>query len=278
MNSSRTLKILLAYDGGEFKGFAVNPGVLTVGGKLQDAFDKILPPSHHETEKKENTPQPKEEAKLKIVCAGRTDAGVHAWGQVVSVSPVPDLPLSELKASLQALCGPSILIREVSWAEEGFDARASAKSRLYYYHISNRPDSTPLIRNYCWQISDLLDLRAMKKPLRCLLGENDFTSFCKKPPRTSLNNPEGKPNSLIRHVFRAGWEMPDKSDPSYLRFYIEANAFCHQMVRSIVGTLVEMGKGQMDPKSMAEIVESKDRSKAGQPAPSRGLTLQEVSY
>ncbi len=215
-----------------------------------------------------------------LVCAGRTDAGVHAWGQVVSVYPkgsaqlisagrgAPDL--EKIRTSLNHICGQDISVRSISWAPPEFDARRSAKSRLYFYHISNRPDLNPLIRRTSWHVSEPLDMKAMSKAARAFKGKHDFTAFCKKPADES--------KSMVRNVLRVGWEKPEKADPTLLRFYIEANAYCHQMVRFIVGTLVATGKNRLLVKSIPSIIADRDKSRVADPAPAHGLILQEVSY
>lgn len=255
MGESNRLKILLAYDGANFRGIALNPDVPTVAGTLKMALEQVL-----------NRP-------VLLRYAGRTDAGVHAFGQVVSVEFNSEVgaklkvDLPKLKVALQSLCRDEVSIREVSWADSNFDARWDAKSRLYHYFISNQPDMNPFVRHISWHIRDSLDLKAMKKATRYFLGENDFSSFCRKP--------DNEDKSLIRFVMNAGWEVQDNN---LLRFHIRANSFCQQMVRSIVGTLVDVGRGNKSPKDMEAIFAAKNRSMVVKLAPPQGLILQKVFY
>jgi tRNA pseudouridine38-40 synthase len=247
------IRLTVAYDGSDFSGFASNPGVRTVGGTLAAALERVL---GHPVE---------------LTCAGRTDAGVHAWGQVVSFDtwgePVdPTL----LQRSVNRQCGPRIVVREAGVAPEGFDARRSARSRRYRYTVLNRPVADPFLAATTWHVDEPLDLPAMRLACDPLIGEHDFSSFCRRP-RTS----SGAPPSLVRRVLGAGWR--DLGD-GLLRFEIEATSFCHQMVRSVVGTLVETGTGRKRAGEVRAIVEARDRSAAGQLAPAHGLCLWEVRY
>ncbi len=248
------VRLTVAYDGAGFHGFAANRGVVTVGGTLQQKLARVL--RHPVT----------------LVVAGRTDAGVHGWGQVVSFdAPAEGLDLVALQAAVNKMCGGRIVVREAAIAEPGFDARFSARSRVYRYTVLNRPVPDPFLAATSWWVPSPLDVRAMSLGCDPLIGEHDFSSFCRRP-----KVPEGEdPPSLVRRVVDARWEDLGEG---VLRFQIEASAFCHQMVRSVVGTLVEMGSGRRKAGEMAAILRSRDRSSAGQPAPPHGLVLWEVSY
>lgn len=243
--------MLIAYDGSPFRGFAEQPNVKTVAGVLAGAAGRVL--GHP----------------VSLTCAGRTDAGVHARGQVVhfdSARASDELDLAGLQRSLNKMLAPSIVVRDIAEAPEGFDARHSATGRRYRYTVLNRPVPDPFLAAYAWHVEDPLDLRAMQLACDPLIGEHDFAAFCRRPP-------DG--GSLVRRVREAEWA---DAGEGVLQFEITANAFCHQMVRSVVGTLVEVGTGRKRAGDIAAIIRSGERRQAGQPAPPQGLCLWEVFY
>ncbi|MCY4162817.1 MAG: tRNA pseudouridine(38-40) synthase TruA [bacterium] len=260
------LRAVLAYDGGPFHGFAPNPGVRTVGGDLADALSVCL-----------RTP-------VEITCAGRTDKGVHARAQVVSFD-VPasaitsDLSLGELQRSLNKMLGPAIAIREITQAHNSFSARFDAQSRTYRYSIVNDAVANPFLAATAWHYPQHLDVEAMNAAARHLLGTNDFASFCRLQ-----HSRDGNEKSRVRHVLKAHWiqvqsnTSPIKDVNRFLQFEITASSFCQQMVRSITGTLTDIGTGRWPPDAMASILAAKDRSKANNLAPPQGLCLWEVTY
>ncbi|MFN0092642.1 MAG: tRNA pseudouridine(38-40) synthase TruA [Acidimicrobiales bacterium] len=242
------VRMTVAYLGTSFHGFAPNPGVRTVGGVLGEALARVL------------------RAPVELTCAGRTDAGVHAFGQVVSFdAPARGLDLVALARTLNKLCGPHIAVRELAEAP-GFDARFSARSRVYRYELlcSSTPD--PFLAATAWRVPPPLDLAALRLGCDPLIGQHDFAAFCRRPPGDA---------STVRTVLDAAWR--DLGGGRY-RFQIEAAAFCHQMVRSVVGTLVEVGSGRKRAGEVASILRSRDRRYAGQLAPPHGLCLWEVRY
>lgn len=246
------VRLVVAYLGGDFRGFAAQPHQRTVAGVLVAALERHL---RHTVE---------------LTCAGRTDAGVHAWGQVVSFAARADVDLDALTRSVNRALRPAVVVREAVLAEPGFDARRSATGRRYRYTIVNRPVLDPFLAATAWHVDRPLDLGAMRLGCDALHGEHDFASFCRRPPSRN-----GQPGSLVRLVRQAGWS--DLGD-GVLRFEIEASSFCQQMVRSVVGTLVDMGLGRRRAGEMAGIVRARDRGAAGQLAPPHGLCLWEVSY
>ncbi len=255
------LRLLVAYDGSGFHGFALNDGVATVAGSLGEALGTVL--GHP----------------VVLTAAGRTDTGVHAWGQVVSLD-VPDeqheapLDLDALRRSVNALCGPAVVVRSAEWAAPDFDARFSARWRRYRYTVLNDPVPDPFLAGTTWHVDRPLDLRLMRLACDPFVGEHDFSSFCRRPKR-----PEGEPPAtLVRRVISARWDDVGDVPGRLLRFEIVANAFCHQMVRSIVGTLVEVGLGRRSAGSILDTLRARDRSTAGQLAPPDGLCLWEVGY
>ncbi len=239
--------MVVAYLGTGFHGFARQPGQLTVAGVLGHAIERHL---RHTVE---------------IVCAGRTDAGVHAWGQVVSFDARADADLGALARAVNRSLRPAVVVRTADEATGGFDARRSARWRRYRYTILNRPVADPFAADTAWHVEAPLDLPAMRLACDPLYGEHDFSSFCRRPPQ----------GSLVRFVSDAHWD--DLGDDR-LRFEIEATSFCQQMVRSVVGTMVDIGKGKLRAGDLSGILRARDRGAAGQPAPPHGLCLWEVGY
>ena len=248
------VRMTLAYEGSGFHGFAAQAGtsVRTVGGELSKAISKVL---GHPVE---------------LAVAGRTDKGVHAWGQVVSFDAAvregvrPDL--EALQRSINKMMGPAVAVREIAFAPEDFHARHSAIGRTYRYEVLNHPFPDPFRAATAWHVEAPLDLRSMNAACDPLIGEHDFSSFCRRPA-------DG--GSLVRRICEARWIDLGEG---LLRFEVEATAFCHQMVRSLVGTLVEVGRGKRKAGEMTGILRARDRSKAASPAPPHGLFLWAVEY
>ncbi|MHB8671554.1 MAG: tRNA pseudouridine(38-40) synthase TruA [Acidimicrobiales bacterium] len=247
------VRMTVAYDGSGFRGFAAQPAVKTVGGHLTSALQRIL---RHP---------------LRLTCAGRTDAGVHAWGQVVSFRAATERfdPVA-LQRSLNRMLGPAIVVRAVAAAEDGFDARRSALSRTYRYTVLNREVPDPFLAGVSWHVEAPLDLKALRLACDPLLGEHDFSSFCRAAPAGA-----GEGGSLVRRVLDARWEALGED---LVRFEVTATSFCQQMVRALVGTAVEMGEGRRRPGEMAAILRAADRARAGNLAPPHGLCLWSVAY
>lgn len=211
-------------------------------------------------------------ATVQFSMSGRTDAGVHAWGQVLSGDLPGETDLGDLQRRVNTMCAPDISIRAIEWAEPGFDARFSAMSRRYRYHVWNDPAPNPLLSEITWHVHRPLDLEAMQAAAEPLIGEHDFASFCRKP-----KVPDGmEPASLVRILREATWRRVD--DSPMLRFEIAGSAFCHQMVRSIVGTMVDIGIGRIHHTKMADILAARSRDVAGGVAPPTGLILWDVGY
>ena len=246
-------RMIVAYDGSGFHGFAPNPEVRTVGGVLREVIEQVV---QHPVE---------------LTCAGRTDAGVHAWGQVVSFDvPADRFDPQDLQRAVNRQCAPAIVVRDLAVGPEGFDARHSAVRRIYRYTIVNRPVPDPFLAHVAWHVPRPLELDLLRLASDPLVGEHDFSAFCRKPRQRHGGEP-----SLVRHVHRADWS--DVGD-GVLRFEIEANAFCHQMVRSIVGTLVDVGLGRKHAGDVLGILAGRDRSRAAPLAPPHGLCLWAVKY
>jgi tRNA pseudouridine38-40 synthase len=241
--------MLVAYDGSGFHGFAVQPGHRTVAGVLQAAIEKVAR-------------QP-----VELVCAGRTDRGVHAWGQVVSLDLAAEVDLERLHRALLKLCGPELVVREMAVADPGFSARFSATGRTYRYTVLNRRVPDPFRARTSWHVAKPLDVELLALACDPFIGEHDFSAFCRRP--------KGEPVSLVRRVRRAAWT--DLGD-GVVRLEIEATAFCHQMVRSIVGTMVAAGRAEVKAGEIRGILRSGQRSAAAPIAPPEGLCLWHVSY
>ncbi|HSH11519.1 MAG TPA: tRNA pseudouridine(38-40) synthase TruA, partial [Ilumatobacter sp.] len=228
-------RLLVAYRGTSFHGFAANPGVRTVMGELTEAVSTVV------------------RRPVELTGAGRTDAGVHAWGQVVS----GDLPgitdLADLARRVNKLCAPEISIRAAEWADPGFDARFSATWRQYRYHVWNDPAPNPLLADLVWHVPRPLALEAMQQALVALHGEHDFSSFCRRPKL-----PDGSPEpSFVRILLELSWQRVAGSP--LLRCEVRGSAFCHQMVRSIVGTTVDVGAGRREAGDIPAIIAARDR-------------------
>jgi len=260
----------VAYDGTGFHGFAPNPEVSTVAGVMQQALKTMfrlpgLPP---------------------MICAGRTDAGVHGHGQVATVD-LPDgagpqvdggLNIGAVKRSMNKLCRDAVVIWHVAVVPDDFDARFSATSRSYRYRILNAPHPDPLRLGQVWHVWDPLDLDRMNAAAQHVLGGHDFSCFCRRRVVPTADGPVEA--SRFRRVTRVGWRTTGAPCPTGqdLVFEISAGSFCTQMVRSIVGTTVDVGRGWLEPDDMVSIMDSRDRTVAGTVAPPEGLVLSHVGY
>lgn len=244
-------RLLVAYHGAGFSGFAANAGVRTVAGELGESLARLL--GHP----------------VDLVCAGRTDKGVHGWGQVVSFDADADrFDPHRTGHALNRLLGPEVVVRAAEVAEPGFDARHDASARTYRYRVLNRAVPDPFLADRAWHVPEPLELAAMRLGCDPLLGEHDFSSFC----RRDASRPDA---SLRRRVESARW---DTVGDDLLEFEIRASAFCHQMVRSLVGTLVDIGRGRFTAADLRPMLAARDRQAAGQVAPPHGLVLWHVDY
>jgi tRNA pseudouridine38-40 synthase len=250
VSDTRNVRLTVAYDGTDFRGFAESDGVRTVMGELRRAVETVV------------------RSPVELAAAGRTDAGVHGWGQVVSGDLPAATDLRRLERSVNGLCAPDLSVRDVAWAEPSFSARFSATGRTYRYHVWNDPVPNPLLARTTWHVAQHLDVPAMDDAARSLLGEHDFSSFCRRPKGDAEV-------SLVRRVLAADWSEPR---PSLLELEITATAFCHQMVRSITGLLVDVGRGRRTPAEVTAALEARDRSSVPNLAPPHGLTLWSVTY
>lgn len=244
----RNIKLLIEYDGTHYHGWQIQPNATSIQETIEDRLQKIT------------------QEEIRLIAAGRTDAGVHAIEQVANFSTKSRLDINNIQRGLNSLLPPDIAIKEISEAEQDFHARYSAKSKIYRYVILNRRFPSPLYRNFSWFIPFKLDIKEMKNAVQCLVGEHDFSSF--KASGCNSHNP-------IREVYGIS---VDKDTKGFIIFEIEANAFLKQMVRNIVGTLTDVGKGKIGVSEFEEILRAKDRKKAGITAPPQGLFLAKIKY
>ena len=247
------IALTVSYDGTHLCGFARQPGQPTVQGKLEAALGTILG-------------EP-----VLTVCAGRTDAGVHALGQVVTYTSTGTEP--ELRAfmrSLNALCEPDVVVTGVRRADPRFSARFSALGREYRYRIVPGPVPPLFLKRFAWAVPKTLDLGAMREAATYLLGEHDFTSFCVKD--SAIDKP------TVRRIDTIEIMPEHQMGEHSIVVRIVGKAFLHSMVRIIVGTLVDVGRGKQPPEWVGEVLVARDRAKAGQTAPPEGLVLWHVDY
>lgn len=239
-------KAIIAYDGTDFLGFQIQAQGRTVQGELEKVLNKI-------------TGSP-----TRISGAGRTDSGVHATGQVVSFKSGWRHSPEALQNALNATLPPDILIGSLTITNSEFHPRFSARSRQYRYTILNQPLKDVLRRRYAAHISRPLEVSRMRQACQYLIGTHDFASFGRPP----------KGENTVRTVTQATWQ----ADGPELVFLIEANAFLYRMVRNIVGVLIRVGLGEIEVDEVNNILQARDRSRAGAPATANGLCLVNVNY
>lgn len=241
------VRLTLAYDGTAFRGWARQRGQRTVEGVLSDALARVLG----------------WEPRLSV--AGRTDAGVHARGQAASFASAEPPDLERLRRSLNGMLSPEVAVRHARRAPEGFDARFSASAREYRYRIDTGEVADPFTARFVWHRPGRLRVAQMRGAAAVLVGEHDFASFCRHP---------GPGRATVRDLERL--TVTSAGDRVELGF--RANAFLHQMVRAITGTLVLVGDRKLDPDDVARLLAKRDRTGTGNLAPAHGLTLERVIY
>jgi len=240
-------KLLIEYDGTEYCGWQVQANGRTIQGVLEEAIQQLSGEQR------------------RVAASGRTDAGVHASGQVVSFVLERPKPNEVLLRALNALTPRDITIRSVESVADDFDPRRAARRRQYVYRIWNERFPSPFWRRYTWHVARPLDLEAMHAAAAALLGEHDFSAL--RAADCEADNP-------VRRVIRSDF----RRDGSQLIYTVEATAFLKHMVRTIVGTLAEVGLGDRSVANMTEVLASRDRNLAGPTAPACGLCLTEVRY
>jgi len=246
----RNIKLVIAYDGSNYLGWQKQKQGPTIQGLIEDVLRRIL--GH----------------KVKLRAAGRTDAGVHALGQVAHFHTTSKRDLETLFRALNALLPKDIAVLRVEEMDFKFHAQYHALRKTYFYQIYNHPVRNPVLRLYSWWVPESLDLSAMRACLPYLVGEKDFASFRKSG--TDLK-------STVRTIYEARIKRA-VGMAHVLRFEITGRGFMRYMVRNIVGALVEVGRGRLGPEDFKALLEARDRSLAPPPAPPQGLFLKEIYY
>lgn len=246
MNASHRYRAVVAYDGAAFLGYQLQANQRTVQGEIEKALKSVT------------------RFDIRIDAAGRTDAGVHATGQVIAFDAVWSHSLPDLHRALNATLPADIVISNLDITTSAFHPRFDAVSRTYRYQIINQPWPSVLHRHYAWHVKQPLDLATMQTASQLLVGTRNFASFG-KPPQG--NNP-------VRTISRINWRV----DGQFLFFEITANAFLYRMVRRIVGTLVQTGLGYLAPDQIENILNAQDLTRSAPPAPAHGLCLTGVAY
>jgi tRNA pseudouridine38-40 synthase len=243
----RTLRLTLAYEGTDLHGWQAQPGMPTVQGLVSQACARVLG------------------APVKVVGASRTDAGVHALRQVASVATSSTVSPATLARALNALLPAPIRVVDADEAPPGFDARRSARGKRYAYRLDTGSVANPFLRRFAWHQPRPLDWAAVARALPRLRGPHDFSAFCASPGRSRTPWCTVRSVRLIRRRH-------------HVAIMLSADSFLHHMVRNIVGSLVEVGRGACEPAWITRVLEARDRNQAGPTAPAHGLVLVRVLY
>ena len=246
MTLERRYRAIVEYDGTNFLGYQIQAKGRTVQGEIEQSLEKVT------------------QSKIRIDGAGRTDAGVHAVGQVVAFNVIWRHLLRDLHRALNATLPHDIVISNLEVVDLAFHPRFDALSRSYRYTIINQPWPGVLQRRYAHHVRKELNLQLMREASQFLLGSHDFASFGKPP--------QGE--KTVRHIIQAQWSVADNC----LIFDITANAFLYRMVRTIVGTLIQVGLDQLTITDFEDILKARDVRRAAPPAPAHGLCLVKVAY
>ncbi len=243
----RNIALTVAYEGTNYHGWQCQPGVVTVQEVLRQATGRVV--DHPVT----------------LYAGARTDAGVHAFGQVAGFHTEKHIPAYNLIKGVNSLLPRDVRVLSARDEAPDFHARYSAKSKTYVYTILNRPHNSPFYARYAWHIWYPIEVSAMERAARLIRGEHDFASFKKK---------DEPYESTVRRVLRAG--VTRRGDLIF--FVVEATGFLRYMVRNLVGTLVLVGSGKLSTAGFEEILRARDREKAGPTAPPQGLFLRRIRY
>ncbi|MGD0802105.1 MAG: tRNA pseudouridine synthase A [Terracidiphilus sp.] len=274
----QTWKLTLAYDGTAFRGWQVQPGETTVQGELQAALGRITGES----------PLPQG--------SGRTDAGVHALGQVASFTLAAPIPTVNLQRALNRTLPHAIRILEARTVQSTFHARHSAMAKTYEYRVFRGAICPPTLARYVYACSWPMDLAALQKSARFFAGEHDFLSFAATDPELAARvldsdaEPETRPMPregfqikapaapTVRTIFSSSWEERQSPEGELLVYRVRGNGFLHHMVRNLVGTMLDVGRGRLSADCVPAILAARRRAAAGPTAPARGLFLHSVEY
>jgi len=243
----RNIKLTIEYEGTAYLGWQRQPQGMTIQEALAESLRQIT----GET--------------TQVTGASRTDAGVHARGQVANFRTDSAIPAERFQSALNALLPLDIAIVAAEEVPEDFNARFSARSKLYHYTIWNQRVRPVLDRDSCWHVRWPVEMASLREASACLIGEHDFAAF---------QSANAQSETTVRIIERADWEM----NAPRLTFAVEANGFLYNMVRALVGTLLDVGRGKMTPAEFRRVLESGQRSQAGRTAPARGLCLMRIRY
>ncbi|MFY9855358.1 MAG: tRNA pseudouridine synthase A [Terracidiphilus sp.] len=268
----QTWKLTLAYDGTEFHGWQVQPGETTIQGELQAALGRVTGES----------PLPQG--------SGRTDAGVHALGQVASFKLAAPIPAENLQRALNRTLPPSIRILESKTIHSAFHARHSAVAKTYEYRIFQRAICPPTMARYVYACSWPMDVASLQRSARLFEGKHDFQSFAATDPDLTTRNREPDPEldfevmappaplTAVRTIYSSEWEERSSELGALLVYRVRGSGFLHHMVRNLVGTMLEVGRGKLHAAQIPKILAARNRDAAGPTAPARGLFLVSVEY
>lgn len=244
----RNIKITMKYDGSRYKGFQrLKDNDMTIQGKIESVLSKMT------------------DEEIEIIGSGRTDMGVHAYNQVANFKTNSEMSLKKMQAYLYEYLPEDIVIHKIEEVEERFHSRYNATSKVYLYKIYNNEVHDPFLRKYTDHIPKKLDLELMKEASKYLVGEHDFTSFASS---------KSKKKSNVRNIK----SIDIVENKGLIEIYIEGDGFLYNMVRIIVGALTDVGSKRKSPEDIKAMLEEKDRSKASDTAPAKGLYLYKVRY
>jgi len=257
---ARNWKLTLAYDGTDYRGWQVQPGQVTIQGELQQALARITG----------EAPLPQG--------SGRTDAGVHALGQVASFMLAAPIPPENLQRALNRTLPAAIRVMAAEHAPEGFHARHSAVAKTYEYRIFRARICPPFLARLAHHCVWPLAMEELRRAAQAVEGEHDFFSFAATDPDLAERGLGEEAPSAVRRIFSSRWEEQETAAGRLLVYRVRGSGFLHHMVRNLVGTMLEMGRGMLRSEEMARILEAHSRSAAGPTAPARGLFLHSVEY
>ena len=258
--SQQTWKLTLAYDGTDFHGWQVQPGLVTVQGQLQSALDRITGES----------PLPQG--------SGRTDAGVHALAQVASFPLQAPIPPANLQRALNRTLPAAIRVIEAETVADGFHARHSAVAKTYEYRVLRERICPPFLARYVHHCIWPLDMGELERAAAALVGEHDFFSFAATAPDATSRSLDEEPPTAVRTIFSSEWEPQGSEGGALLVYRVRGSGFLHHMVRNLVGTMLDVGRGMLGSEDISRILAARSRSAAGPTAPARGLFLYSVEY
>ncbi len=243
----RNIKLIIEYDGRDFNGWQKQPNKLNIQGEIERAISEITG------------------EEIELIASGRTDAGVHSLGQTANFKTNSNLPVEKFPIAINSKLKKSIIVKSAEEVDERFHSRYSVKSKKYRYTINNSEYGSAIFREMEYHFPQKLDIKKMQEAAKYFEGEHDFKGF--KASGTSSKN-------SVRTIYKA--EVIKKNDRVYIE--LTGSGFLYNMVRIISGTLLDVGIGKIKPEEITEIIESKDRKRAGKTLPAHGLCLVEVNY